>query len=244
LNKHFILFSLVAGFAAQAGVVKEYTATGAPGGQGWIGNSGILSGALVDADGTAAWEMTGNNCCGYWNSTLTGAQWVEAFEKGWSLSAKARVSEGSGTGYLDLGTGFSRWDVSFGVSSGKAWVGLSVFDDYLNPALKHTLPDNDFIEFDMRYDPATKTAGLWVDGLPVLSGYTGHMMFPAALGPIWGATGFTAKTQFASVRFSITDPVVDDDDDDDIPSGVPEPSTWATMAAGASALALRGVRRR
>jgi len=167
-----ILYTLplnaVATTIVSAGVIDHFNAgSGAPGSQGWTPNSGILSGATATDLGQKVWQMTGNNCCGYWSSSLTSQQGTDAFTYGWSLRGTVRVASGASYGYLvlDVPTSFPRYDISFGVNSGNAWAGLSAWVDAANPALKHTFSDSAFHLIDMRYDPLTQTAGLWADGV-------------------------------------------------------------------------------
>jgi hypothetical protein len=220
---------------ASAGVVKEFDASaGSPGAQGWSQVSGVLSGGTTTALGETVWEMTGTWCCGYYYTGLTPEQWTDAFTLGWSLAGRARVGEGDAHAYMILlapDTLSNRWDITFGVTGGKGWAGLAVFTDSADPALKYTLSDNDFHDIEMKYDPASKTASLLIDGVKKLDGYKGHNNFATGAGPAFGTGGFGAtKAQFESVRFSIAYPVVDDPGAD--PSEVPEPSAWMLAATG------------
>lgn len=215
-------------FLVNAATIKTFTgSSGAPPTQGWSPESGILTGTSVTDLGQPAWQMTGNNCCGYWYGNLTGAQWNDAFTRGWSLSGTVRTSGTTGVGYIDLdvigASGRNRFDISFGNDGTNGWAGLSVFTDASNPALKTTFAGNGFHLLDMRWDPTTQSASLWVDGVLTLSGYTGHTQFREGHGPIWGVTGNTTLGLFRDVTFSINDP---------ISSGVPEPSAVLLTAAG------------
>jgi hypothetical protein len=214
--------------AAPSAAIKTFTATsGSPGVQGWLGQGGITSGATVTDLGQTAWQMTGNNCCGYWGAALTAQQWTDAFTFGWSLSGVVRTTGTSGVGFMDLdvpgASGRNRFDISFGNDGTNGWAGLSVFTDSTNPALKTTFSGNGYHLLDMRWDPGTQSASLWVDGVLALSGYTGHTQFRESHGPIFGVTGFTTQGLFQSVEFSINYPVS---------SSVPEPSTYALVGIG------------
>lgn len=216
-------------FFLNAATIKTFTASsGAPSTQGWTPNGGILSGSSVTDLGQPAWQMTGNSCCGYWYSNLTTTQWNDAFTLGWSLSGTVRTSGTTGVGYIDLdvigASGRNRFDISFGNDGTNGWAGLSVFTDASNPALKTTFSGNGYHLLDMRWDPVTQSASLWVDGVLTLSGYTGHTQFREGHGPIYGVTGNTTLGLFQNITFSINDPAP--------PSGVPEPSAVLLTAAG------------
>lgn len=226
--KHLLLLTLAA-CSLHGTVLRQYDASliNSPSAQGWSANFGVLSGANVTELGQPAWQMTGDNCCGYWYSGLSNAEWNEAFDSGWSFSATTHVSTSTGFGYLFLdvpGSGpWNRFDLVFGFDGTNSWAGLSNWFDGGNPALKTTLPGNVFHHLEMRYDPGTQTAGLWVDGVQTLSGYTGHTEFRQGGGPGWGVTGHTNDAFFAGVTFTST----------------PEPGTWAFVASGLAALAVR-----
>ncbi len=243
-----LTFFIAAGAAlSSAAVISSYNATsGAPGTQGWTPNGGVLSGALINDGGVSAWQMTGDNCCGYWYDTLTSQQWSSAFSNGWSLRGIARSpTASSSTGYIFLdvpGTLANRFDISFGFDGTNGWVGLSMWSDSSNPALKHTFSGNAYHLFDMRYDPATQRAGLWVDGIQVLSGYTGHTLFRESHGPAFGVTGNTVPANFSCVQFTVNDGTSSDGCGVTTAGGgggaVPEPSTFVLTAAALIALRL------
>lgn len=234
--------------AAQAAVIHSFTGTSAPNTQGWSTPGGVTSGAAVTDLGQSAWQMTGNDCCGYWFQGLSSAQWTDAFDRGWSLSGTVRTTGTAGTGYLVLdvpgGGSLNRFDLSFGNDGANGWAGLSSFFDAANPALKTTFTDNDYHLLDMRYDPLTGSASLWVDGLLVLSGYTGHTQFREGHGPLFGASGFTTQVFLQNVVFSINDPASPGGGgtggSSGDPSGVPEPSTYALLLAGVALIAGAG----
>lgn len=206
--------------------LRSYDASqnSAPSAQGWTGNGGITSGANVTDLGLPSWRMTGDNCCGFWFSSLTTTELNQAFAAGWSFGALTRYAgDTSGFAYLMLDVPnaslFPRFDLVFGFDGTNYWAGLSDWFDAANPALKVNLPDGGYHYLEMRYDPVSQTVSLWVDGAQALSGYTGHNEFRQNHGPAFGVTGNTQDAYFAQVSFTPT----------------PEPGTWALVLAGLAA---------
>jgi hypothetical protein len=237
--QQLLFMGVVAVSNGSAGILASFdAAVAAPGTQNWTAESGILSGALIDDSGTPAWRMTGNNCCGYWFDALTTQQWSDSFDFGWSLRGIARIDAASTSiGYIFLDTPATlanRFDMVFGFDGTNAWVGLSDWFDAANPTLKHNLTGNDYHLFDMRYDPASQTAGLWVDGVQVLSGYTGHTQFRESHGPAWGVAGFSLPANFNCIAFTVNDggPVDGCGVDAGGAGAIPEPATFALAVAG------------
>jgi hypothetical protein len=218
---------------AQAGIVwAYYAADGMPGGQLWTPAGGILSGEIVTDLGRPAWQMSGNNCCGYWYGGLTSGEWTEAFTRGWSLSGLVRTTGTSGVGYmvLDVPETWNRFDITFGNDGTNGWAGLSMLTDYALPAQRVQFNGNEYQLVDMRWDPGTQSASLRVNGVQMLTGYTGHTQFRESHGPLFGQNGPGSFAYFRSVEFRINDPE---------PTGVPEPGTWVLTGAGAAYLLLR-----
>lgn len=229
---------LTATFAGAA-TVTSMTGASSPAGQGWTAQSGVLSGGTVSDLGETAWRMTGNGCCGYWSSALTSQQWTDAFTLGWTFRGLARVSSGtnsSGVGYfmLDTPLTYNRYDIIFGFDGVNGFAGLSAHTDSANPLLKYTFSDNLYHLLEMRYDPGTQSASLYVDGVLRLSGYTGHQMFRENHGPSFGVSGNTVQANFVSVAFDINYPAPP-------PAGTdtPEPSAAWLLAGGLLLLVLR-----
>jgi hypothetical protein len=172
--KRFLLAYILAGVCLNAAVIKSFDGTASPSTQGWSSNSGILSGSAVTDLGESSWQMTGNNCCGYWQAPLTSAQLTDALTRGWSLSALVRDVTTAGFGYIDfIPNGGTRFDINFGFDGVNQWAGLSNFFDAGNPALKVIIANTSYHLLDMRYSPATQKASLWLDGVEVLSNYAG-----------------------------------------------------------------------
>ena len=209
----FVL-ALMAAFWPGSRVVEDKMATspihfsavqGSPRAQGWRDAGGVISGKLVEDGPVTAWRMEGNDCCGYWFRGISDAHWTVAFERGWSLHGKLKVVGTAGYVYLFLNSKsiYPRFDLHLGNDGVKGWAGFTKYTDAENPDIKTSFEINEYHYFDMRYDPKTKSAGLWLDGIQVLSGYKGHSLFREGHGPAFGASGNTTSLLIQHVEFTI-----------------------------------------
>ncbi|MBM3786055.1 MAG: PEP-CTERM sorting domain-containing protein, partial [Acidobacteria bacterium] len=121
-----------------------------------------------------------------------------------------------------------RFDMVFGSNGTSSWAGLSMFTDAGNPALQVALTGTGYFNFEMRYDPGTQRASLFVNGNQALTGYAGHTQF-LSNGVAFGVTGSTPQAYFQNVQFSINDPQ----------TGVPEPGTLVLAGLGCVATGIR-----
>ena len=174
--------------------------------------------------GFPAWQYSGCGCpTDYHSVALTANQKIEAFSQGWQVDLRARLPQNDSLLFGNLDFGNSRYDINLLLSpSGELTVSLNNFG--VGPNYSYAVPGagTAWHLYAMIYDPGSASARLDVDGLTVLTGYTGHGLYLSDLGLWFGTTG--ASGSFNLVAFSIND--------------VPEPSSVLIAGGGLMLLSL------
>jgi len=181
-----------------------------------------LSGPVAGDNGFDAWQMSGSGCCSYFYQPV---DMTLAFGQGWRLTARLRVASGAGTAYVGLNPAADqmRFDVAVAAQGQDAIVSLPGSNlSYVAPGAA-----NQWIQFDLVYDPSTTSATLFIDGVQRLKGYSGWTFARENRGVIFGTDGVTAN--FNLVRFEVGTDVIDFEDQ---PPAIAFDSPFATSYRG------------
>ncbi|MFN7936937.1 MAG: hypothetical protein U0R19_26685 [Bryobacteraceae bacterium] len=207
------LFCCLQGAAAASVVLDFHASAGTPASQGWLNRGGILAEQALASDlGLPAWQISGNGCCGYRYQPVS-ETWASIFAEGWTLSAQARVQTGTGYGYVTLDTpaGFNRFDLLLQLNPNGDTNAFLFTGDLADRSFQVTLAGNAYHLYEIRYDPSTASATLWIDGVERLSGYTGNTFFRENHGPFFGSNSdLSTKANFNFVRFASGDAAAQD----------------------------------
>jgi hypothetical protein len=189
--------------------------------------------------GSSGWQY------GYLSGALSSAEKLEMQTDGFTLTVVMRVLPGVAPAYsaglpvtiagANVDTGSVRWEIGVGLdAAGDAVVVLPNTLDNAGPGYSirefgasYVLPGSGN---QLRVAPGEAAASLWVNGNDVLNGYTGNTSFVGDRGLVFGAFS-GGQGNFNQVGLSV-------------PTGVPEPSTWAMALAGFVSLAFVGYRQK
>jgi hypothetical protein len=219
-----------------------------------IGSSSTL--AVPNDIGLPAWRVTGsaeNAQLIYASGALNSAQDAVIASQGFVLTAVARVTRNNNLapaysttnpviiGGMLLDTGTRRFEMSLGInSSGDTVVVLPTSIDAGGPGNSLRTPGASFTltgsgssyhTYKLVYDPVTKLADLFVDGVPRLEGYAGNTSFVGDHGLVW-YTGSGGEADFNLVEVAPDLTVA------------PEPSSGILMASAGIGIALATIRKR
>jgi MBG domain (YGX type)/Cep192 domain 4 len=181
-----------------------------------------LDGPVTGDNGFDAWQVSGSGCCSYFYHPV---DTTAAFGQGWRLTTRVRVVSGAGTAYATLNpaAGQMRFDVAV------ATQGQDTIFSLPGSNLSYVVPGaaNQWIQFDLVYDPSTTSATLFVNGVQRLKGYMGWAFAQENRGVMFGADGVTAN--FNLVRFEIGTDVIDFEDQ---PASIAFDSPFASSYRG------------
>ena len=182
----FVMLFCIA-LASQAEIAALHEGANDPWDEGWLGGSpgtnvSINTGGVHDDMGHDAWVIDDDDDDDDWKHyiVLTPTQSAAAATNGWKLSARLRVIETDAlneaavqAAYYQYGAkGFIGYRMQFDTApnSNKPIVGLSGYDE-----AEMTLddPDGGYHLYELVYDPVAGSAALFVDGVEILSGFTG-----------------------------------------------------------------------
>lgn len=222
----FAITLSLGGAKAQAQVIIQHS-----------GNTDPITEGFVDAytsygsQSGAAWNVTGPDCCDYYGYNLTAAN-VIALDGAseWNMVATMRnlaapYYEGAYAVILLNGTRFDLGLRSDGL--GNQILNLSYGQGYPgSPNYTIAGLGTDPVTLSLIYSNSTNSAGVFVNGTEVISGYAGVSQGGNAI-LFGGADGdFTNVELLAGAS-----------------SSVPEPSTWAMMLLGLAGLGFAACRR-
>lgn len=127
----------------------------------------------------------------YYYRTLTTAEKDFALQRDWKLTCICALESGGGEADVDFAGKGPRFDIDLLQEGNRYFVGLTKqisptilydkkieFAGVADVAHPHT--------YELRYDHASKTASLWIDGKEMASGYRGHHQFQEDRGLLFG----------------------------------------------------------
>jgi serine/threonine protein kinase len=169
-----------------------------------------LSGTVADNPEHTSydgWRVTTNRQ-GHYYRHLTDRQKRNALSRGWTLSAVMRVEEGGIFTLVDFAGRGPRFDINFLQEGNHELVRLNTQILPSRQGIGVYLPRARpvFRQFELRYDPGLRSAGLWIDGKQAAAGYVGHSQFQDDWGLCFGAIVYASPHgtgTFQSVRFAI-----------------------------------------
>jgi predicted Ser/Thr protein kinase len=146
---------------------------------------------------------------GYYYRKLTRAQAYAAVRKGWKIEVIMKPVQGAGGTGIDLTPAGGRYDVEVMLNASRRQVVLlttQIAKGMDGPSYEIEGPEDAFHEYQLIFDPNSRSARLLVDGLERLSDYRGHKEYREGWGLTFGA--FTYKSEqgeavFKRVRFEI-----------------------------------------
>jgi hypothetical protein len=207
---------------AQAIVFAQHVGDADPTTEGWTAVPGSAStvGAINDG-GTPAWFVDdAGSAAGsyyYYERTLTPSEVAAAANPtGWTLSTTIRVPSTQSPSFsfspgVDYSTGTTRWVMGFEAINGNTQVQLitnvgSNFDTSIGPVFTVT-GNSAYNIFELRFDPLTLTADLFVNGVEQISNYAGWN-FVNVPGIYWGSLSSldAGRGNFNAVSFMTTVP--------------------------------------
>ncbi len=208
---------------ARASIVASHSGSADPTTEGWTANpfgGGVPVGPIVD-EGTPAWFVDDtNSTAGYfYRRNVTALEVVDAATIGWTLTTTLRVPSSERAGlsaspFVAYSDGVKIWHMGFDVVAGATVVQLvSTFSpDPVNsttngPRYMLSGPSA-YNTFELRFDPGSATADLFIDGVERISDHAGWVQsdIPSVN---WGAGSSTdiGLGHFNAVSFTIA-PVV------------------------------------
>ena len=181
-----VLFCIA--LASQAEIAALHEGANDPWDEGWLGGSpggnvSISTGGVHDDMGHDAWVIDDDDNDDSWTHHifLTQAQSDAAAINGWKLSARLRVIETDALKeaavqvayYHYRAKGFIGYRMQFDTApnSNKPIVALNGYDDEAEITLND--PDGGYHLYELIYDQVAGSAALFVDGVELLSGFTG-----------------------------------------------------------------------
>jgi hypothetical protein len=212
-----------------ANVLYSYLADADPVSEGFSpSNTGT---AIANDLGFAAWSYIGCGCPNDYHSGVTSQQELMAFSDGWEVDLRARLPQNDNLLFADMDFGNVRYDINLLLSpSGNLTVVLNNFGT--GPSYSYAIPGTGtaYHFYQMIYDPGSASASLEVDGVTVLTGYTGHTLYLNDLGLWFGTSGGSGGPgNFNLVEFS---------------ANVPEPAPVVFIGGGLVVLVVLGFTRR
>jgi hypothetical protein len=179
------------------------------------------TGAGINDGGTPAWQLITDTDSGSWRITpVTAADIALGNTIGWTLTARLRVPN---PGYdvndnnieVHYGDGVKYWPMRFGSENDGDQV-VRLFNGATNPTYTlQGLGGSAYHLYELRYDPTSLTADLFVDGIERLSNWGGSVL--AVNGVRWGdLTGsITGVANYNLIQWE-----------------APEPTTTALLGVG------------
>jgi hypothetical protein len=171
--------------------------------------SGVYGTALTTP--TPSWNITGSTSgLSIAEKTITPNTAKAIFNSGWTLKVKARVNgtsdiPDSGMTVVWQNDSFGATDLNWwGINLGSAANGNAIVEFY-NDAASYTVPSSagQFVDYELRFDPTTQTASIYVNGSQVSSGHTAVVMANAGVNRILfgdNSTPNTGNVDFAKVE--------------------------------------------
>lgn len=145
---------------------------------------------------------------GYFHRPLTRAQKQAALRYGWTMTVEMKPILGMTSTAVDCSPLGPRYDLSLTLNEARrvtVLLATQILPEFR--WLMWTLLDPvEYPRCELRYDPSTRTASLWVDGLQRLTGYRGHTQFQTDFGVLFGVGSYRsqrAEALFRSIRFEI-----------------------------------------
>jgi len=162
-----------------------------------------------ETNGWDRWRMKSNDQ-NYFYRALNAAEKDLALARNWKTICVCALEAGAGFVAIDFAGKGPRFDMEFFSEGNRFFVGLT---RQITPTLKW----DQKIEFagiadvahphtyELRYDHATQSASLWIDGQKRADGYRGHHQFQEDRGLFFGAEIYGQSTEgsfvFSSVSF-------------------------------------------
>jgi hypothetical protein len=201
--------------------------------QNWTANAdGASPFQAVTDGGTSAWQVadqTGNNF--YRFDSIDASDITAGNTYGWTLKAIVRMPTSSVTDLtvsprVLFADGSNIWNMAFWVDSGKPAVQVTHGSSTETYTLSSAADNSDFHTYELRYDPVSTKATLWIDGDDKITGLDGGSSAPTQVffGESASSADSARTTNYNLVEWSV----------------VPEPSAVVLLLAGLiSLLAMR-----
>ncbi len=143
--------------------------------------------------------------------TLSPGEKSFALSHVWKLTCVCALEQGSASANINFGPGLRRFDIELLREGENYYVALT---KTISPELTWDqkivflgVGDIDHPHtYELRFDPSTQAAALWIDGRQAASGYRGHTQFLDDIGVSFGAYNYANSTGvgiFRSVRFEV-----------------------------------------
>lgn len=179
-----------AAVSASPAVLVQHRGRTDPRNEGFMDRGGMETSAPIwnDLDLRDAWQISGRGCCSSFYHPVDGAA---VFAQEWRFRAIVRIGKGSGHAALVLDTGAERprFDINVAAIGGDAVITLP------GSTLSHRVPGaaHRWLELELRYNPASARASLFVDGAQRLTGYRGWGWYRENRGVMFGTADVTAN---------------------------------------------------
>lgn len=180
--------------SSRAGIIVQTGNAENPLEHGFTQQDDITGSALRNAarTGYEGWLMKTSEQ-GLYVHTLSDVQKQECLEGGWRITLQGRAIRGALFAVADFAPHAPRFDLSvYREPSGKAAVLLCQQHAPLFDGMRYYLPDDGKVAhtFELVYDPAQRTAAMYVDGVRHLEGYRGHTQQQGSHGFFFGVSIF------------------------------------------------------
>jgi hypothetical protein len=216
--------ALVISRGANADLVISHSGSANPTTEGWTQTQpgvNVTVGAINDG-GTPAWFVDDSDGAStgallLYTKNLTTTQVADAAAIGWTLSTTIRVPSTSRPGDFSSPAvayqgSTTQWAMGFNVINGDTVVQLITGFSNISTGAQstggptYTLSGiSTYNTFDLRYDPSSLSADLFVNGVERISNYTGRSSVSATPNVLWGAGSFPdiGRGNFNAVSFNI-----------------------------------------
>ena len=229
-GKARIYFAEVAvseGEAESAALVCRHMNDKPPATENWtlLGDGLNVSESAVKLDsvgGLAAWNIsddgTNTGSIRYYSKTPTTLQMERAADEGWVLSARLRVvdvaDDMDASIFAEYASNLDELNRRFAMAFGSSEDGDPIVSLYTDQTICLEGLGGGYHLYELRYDPISGTADLFVDGMEYLSDYSGFANSSSLSRIIWGANQSASKgnANYNMIYFrnSLADPIVGD----------------------------------
>jgi predicted Ser/Thr protein kinase len=144
------------------------------------------------------WRMWSKEA-GAYIRPLTDEEKREALERGWKISLRGYPLAGNVHAVVDFQGAGPRYDVSYRLEDGRAFVILCTAHEPLFEGLRENLNVATSHLFELVYDPRSQTCDLIVDGVPRIRGYKGHTQQQTPRGFFFGVSVYKSDRAEAIV---------------------------------------------
>lgn len=146
---------------------------------------------------------------GFYYRKLTHAQPYAAVRKGWKLEATMKPIEGEGAAVIELTPAGDRYDITVMRNAMRRQVvqlTSQIEKGSGGPSYEVPGPEDAWHDYQLTFDPRTRTAGLRVNGVERLRDYRGHREYLEGWGLMFATAIYKSsrsETMFKRVRFQI-----------------------------------------